>query len=164
MIVRDHVRRGFPAVALCVVSARHNRTGSRGWRSPCLFYLRALMVAAVVTTAGCGGTNSAPIPPAAPTPDDTANVYILPNASVLGPLAFGDHPLVIYKGERMRWRNIDDMTHALVADTAGVPDFLQTDTLAPGAEQSFLMARTGTTTFHCTIHPSMVGTLMVQER
>lgn len=46
-----------------------------------------------------------------------------------------------------------------VADTAGVPDFRETGPLAPNGEQSFIMTRTGTTTFHCTIHASMVGTL-----
>jgi plastocyanin len=125
-----------------------------------------MTLVAVVTAAGCGGSDSTPMPPMAPTPPPgtvTANVYILPDAPTLGPLAFGDHPLVIYKGEVMRWRNFDQRTHALVADTAGVPDFLKTDVLAPGDEQSFLMTRTGTTTFHCTIHPAMVGTLVVEE-
>jgi plastocyanin len=100
----------------------------------------------------------------APTPGTTtANVYILPGATTLGANAFGDHPLVIYKGERMRWRNVDDTAHALVADTGGVPDFRETEVLAPGAEQSFIMTQTGSTTLHCRIHPTMVGTLIVQE-
>jgi plastocyanin len=94
----------------------------------------------------------------------TATAYILPDAQTLGPMAFGDEALVIYKGERLKWVNLDKVTHALVADTAGVPDFRKTDDLAPGGEQSFIMTRTGTTTFHCTIHPGMVGTLVVRER
>jgi plastocyanin len=57
------------------------------------------------------------------------------------------------------------VTHALVADTSGVPDFRKTDVLAPhGGEQSFIMMTTGTTTFHCAIHPSMVGTFVVRDR
>lgn len=130
--------------------------------------LCATTVAANIMIAGCGG-HETPMPPMAPTPPPspsgvTANVYILPGATTLGGNAFGDHPVVIYSGETMRWRNFDQTTHALVADTAGVPDFAKTDTLAPGAEQSFLMTRTGSTPFHCTIHPSMTGTLIVQER
>jgi plastocyanin len=120
--------------------------------------LTTLMIAA------CGGND---MPPAAPTPPTgvvTANAYILPQALTLGPLAFGDHPLVIYKGERLRWVNLDTLTHALVADTSGVPDFLKTDELAPLGEESFIMTTTGTTTFHCAIHPGMVGTLVVRDR
>jgi plastocyanin len=120
----------------------------------------------LLTFSACGGNDSKPMPPGSPTPPPgttTANVYILPGATTLGSNAFGDHPLVIYNGERMHWRNIDDTTHALVADTPGVPDFRETDVLAPGGEQSFLITSTGRTTFHCRIHPTMVGTLIVQE-
>jgi plastocyanin len=82
----------------------------------------------------------------------------------LGPLAFGEPPLIIYKGERLRWVNADTLTHALVADTRGVPDFLKTDDLPAHGEQSFIMTTNGTTTFHCRIHPEMVGTLVVRDR
>ena len=94
----------------------------------------------------------------------TANAYILPDATRLGPLAFGEPPLIVYKGERLRWVNLDAVTHALVADTSSVPDFVRTNDLAPGGEQSFLMTATGATTFHCAIHPEMVGTLEVRDR
>jgi len=39
-----------------------------------------------------------------------------------------------------------------------------TGLLAPGGEQSFVMNTLGTMTFHCTIHPQMVGTLIVEQR
>jgi hypothetical protein len=87
-----------------------------------------------------------------------------PSSEGLGPLAFGEPPLIIYKGERLRWVNLDTVTHALVADTSGVPDFRETGELANLNERSFIMMTTGTTTFHCTIHPGMVGTLVVRDR
>jgi plastocyanin len=114
---------------------------------------------------GCGGNDGTP--PLGPTPPAmvaTANAYILPNAVSLGSEAFGDEPLVIYNEERLRFINIDTLTHALVADTPGATDFLKTDVLPPSGEQSFIMTRTGTTTFHCTIHPEMVGRLIVRDR
>jgi hypothetical protein len=133
-----------------------------------LYICVATFVLTTLTMTACGGSDSTPQPPMSPTPPPPqgglANLYILPGATTLGTNAFGDHPLVIYTGETMRWRNIDDTTHALVADSAGVPEFRETDNLAPGAEQSFNMTKTGTTTFHCKIHPSMVGTLIVQQR
>ncbi|HEY7058696.1 MAG TPA: hypothetical protein VH458_19325 [Vicinamibacterales bacterium] len=106
-----------------------------------------------------------PMSPSPPPPGDagTANVYILPGAVNLGANAFGDEPVVIFRGERMRLRNFDSVEHNLVPDTASLPEFMTTGLLAPGDERSFVMATLGTTTFHCTIHPQMVGTLIVRE-
>jgi plastocyanin len=105
-------------------------------------------------------------PPVSPTPTGdppTANVYILPGAVDLGANAFGDEAIVIFKGERMRWRNLDAVEHTLVPDTP-LPGFDTTGALAPGGDRSFLMLTTGTTRIHCTEHPQMVGTLVVRER
>jgi len=106
-------------------------------------------------------------PPTSPTPLGdlpTANAYILPGAVDHGPNAFGDEPVVVHKGERLRWRNTDTVEHDVVADTASLPEFMTTGTLAPGGERTFTMNTIGTTRIHCTIHPQMVGTLVVQER
>jgi len=123
----------------------------------------ALIGAAMI--AACGGNDGmAPMAPTPPTGMVTVNAYILPGATTRGNQAFGDEPLVVYTGERLRWVNLDTLAHALVTDTPGATDFLETDALPPGGEQSFIMTKTGTTTFHCTIHPEMVGTLMVRDR
>jgi hypothetical protein len=53
----------------------------------------------------------------------------------------------------MRWRNTDSIAHNLVADTAALPEFLTTGTLAPGGERTFTMTTLGTTTFHYKEHP-----------
>ena len=120
---------------------------------------------ALVLTAGCGGGNG-PVPmPQAPGPISvTASAYILPGAVNLRDFAFGDEPVVIHPGERLRWVNIDNTTHDVVADMPGATDFVETRALAPGGEQSLLMTKTGTTGIHCSIHPQMVGTLIVRER
>ena len=117
---------------------------------------------AILFVAACGGQ-----PPASPTPRPaeapTANAYILPGAVGLGPTAFGDEPVVVHKGERLRWRNADSVEHDVVADTPVLPEFKTTGTLAPGGERLFTMNTVGTTRIHCTIHPQMVGSLVVQE-
>jgi len=117
---------------------------------------------AILFAAACGGQ-----PPASPTPPPaeapTANAYILPGAVGLGPTAFGDEPVVVHKGERLRWRNVDTVEHDVVADTATLPEFATTGTLAPGGERVFTMNTVGTTGIHCTIHPQMVGSLVVRE-
>jgi plastocyanin len=122
---------------------------------------RNLFVAALLPLAACGGsTGPSPLP--TEPPQVTANVYILPGAVNLGRTAFGDEPVVIHKGERMRWRNADGIEHDVVADAAVFPEFAKTSLLAPGGEQSFVMNTTGSTTIHCSIHPRMTGTLTVQ--
>ena len=71
------------------------------------------------------GSDSQPAPPVAPTPQPepaTANVYILPGATALGGNAFGDHPVVIRRGERMRLRNADSVEHNIVSDRPSLPD------------------------------------------
>ena len=114
---------------------------------------------------GCGN-DRAPLPPSAPTPPPsvTANAYILPGAVTLGAWAFGDEPVVIFTGERLRWVNGDALTHAIVADSPEATDFRETGELSSGAAQTFVMTKLGTTTIHCPIHPSMTGTLIVRER
>jgi plastocyanin len=106
------------------------------------------------------------MPPSSPTPSPNppeANAYILPGAVNMGANAFGDEPVVVHKGERLRWRNVDTVEHDVVTDTPSLPEFKTTGTLAPGAERSFIMNTPGTSRIHCTIHPQMVGTLVVRE-
>jgi plastocyanin len=121
----------------------------------------------MLVISACGGTTPPSSPTPIPTPAGgplTANVYILPGAVALGMNAFGDEAIVIFKGEQMRWRNLDSVEHTIVPDTASLPEFATTGALAPGAERSFVMTTTGTTTIHCAEHPQMVGTLVVRER
>jgi plastocyanin len=121
----------------------------------------------MLLVSACG----AAVPPMSPSPVPTpagdpltANVYILPGAVALGMNAFGDEAIVIFKGERMRWRNLDTVEHTIVPDTSSLSDFDTTGALAPGGERSFIMTTTGSTRIHCVEHPQMVGTLVVRER
>ena len=121
----------------------------------------ATTAAAVLLASACGREAR----PTSPTPvgdAPIANVYILPGAVNLGANAFGDEPVVIHPGERMRWRNVDSAQHNIVTDTNALPEFQTTGNLDPGGERSFVMNTVGSTTIHCTIHPQMTGTLIVR--
>jgi plastocyanin len=125
----------------------------------------------MLVVAGCGGSDAPRMPPTGPTPSPTptpvttASAYIMPDAVRLGDWAFGDEPVVIYVGERLRWVNFDGLAHAIVADSPDATDFRQTEELrANGGEQSFVMTKVGTTRIHCDIHRNMTGTLIVRER
>jgi plastocyanin len=127
--------------------------------------LRPITGTAILMLTACGSGTMAPSPSPGPSPQNPvdANAYILPGAVDLGATAFGDEPVVIHKGERLRWHNADSVEHDVVADTASLPEFTTTGRLAPGGEQAFTMNTTGSTRIHCTIHPQMVGTLVVRE-
>jgi plastocyanin len=137
-------------------------------REPSLRTSRFLyhVVLATLLITGCDSTKTPLLPTPTPTPagdPPTANVYILPGAVNLGANAFGDEAIVIFKGERMRWQNLDSIEHTLVPDTPSFPEFDTTGALAPGDARSFVMTTTGTTRIHCAEHPQMVGTLVVRE-
>jgi plastocyanin len=123
----------------------------------------AMTALTILLVAACA-RDTGPTSPTPPADAPTANAYILPGAVDLGANAFGDEPVVIYKGERLRWRNADAVEHNVVTDTASLPEFMTTGLLTPGGERSFIMNTLGTARIHCTIHPQMVGTLVVEER
>jgi len=117
----------------------------------------------ILLAAACSRqTPASPSTPPPPVEAPTANAYILPGAVDLGATAFGDEPVVIHKGERIRWRNADGVEHNVVADTP-LPEFVTTGALAPGGERLFTMNTIGATSIHCSIHPQMRGTLVVRE-
>ena len=102
--------------------------------------VRAMTALAFLLVVACGQYTmpTPPTPTPTPTPSPsvpTANVYILPGAVNLGANAFGDEPVVVHKGERMRWRNVDGVEHNVVTDTVSLPEFKATGLLAPGGEQ-----------------------------
>lgn len=135
-------------------------------RLPVRHVLPAIASSIMLLMAGCGGNGA--MPPAGPSPSPpppvTASAYILPDAVSLGDGAFGDEPIVIYTGERLRWVNADTLTHVVVADSPDGTDFRKTGELPGGGEQSFTMTRPGMTRIHCAIHPNMTGTLIVREQ
>jgi hypothetical protein len=57
-----------------------------------------ILLAAACSRQTPASPSTPPPPPEAP----TANAYILPGAVDLGATAFGDEPVVIHKGERLR--------------------------------------------------------------
>lgn len=97
----------------------------------------------------------------------TGDVSIVLNAAAAGGAAFAPNPFrrSFATGPKVTWVNADRLsnwyggttgtTHQLVSD-AGVFD---SGSLAPGKTFAFTFAASGTYSYHCAIHPSMVGTI-----
>jgi plastocyanin len=110
--------------------------------------------------AGCSGYNSPSAPSGGPTPAPAGatTVTISSGASVLTTTAFGQNPLTVPVGTTISWLNNDNTTHTSVADG----NQWASGNIAPGGRFNFTFASAGHFTYHCQIHPNMVGTIDVQ--
>jgi plastocyanin len=78
-------------------------------------------------------------------------------AEINGPYSFFPSPVTVQPGQSVLWRNTDTVTHHIVFDDGSV----DTGTLAPGTlSQPKTIGGSGGS-YHCTIHPSMVGLITV---
>jgi plastocyanin len=95
------------------------------------------------------------------------DVTIVFNASTMGNTAFSPDAFSESFATRAQviWVNADRVsgtygstgtTHRLVSDTPGVFD---SGLIGPGKAYSFTFPASGTYTYHCTIHPNMVGSV-----
>ena len=81
-----------------------------------------------------------------------------PNSVLIQNFAFSPNNLTVKAGTTVTWINKDSTAHTVVSDT-GV---FQSDNLNTGANYTFTFNKTGTYPYHCGIHPSMTGTIVVQ--
>lgn len=113
-----------------------------------------LLALASFLALGCGGDDSNGPPEAAP-PD----VSIRAGADTLGTDAYLPNSLTISLAaqQSVKWRNADNIDHTATQDGGGF------DSGALGAAGTFTHTfdTPGIYAYHCTIHPSMVGTITV---
>lgn len=107
------------------------------------------------TAAGCSSTQTPVTPAASPAPSGSGNTITIKN------FAFDPSTLAVKSGTVVTWVNNDGTPHAIASD-AGAPAAFSSDTLSTGGSFAFTFARPGTYTYHCSIHPSMTGTVIVQ--
>jgi len=104
--------------------------------------------------AACG--SSSPSSPSNSTPAADVTITIQGNR---GNQSFTPEPSTMRVGQTVAWRNADSITHNATQDS----NRFATSNLGAGATSSpIAMTTAGTFTYHCTIHPGMIGTLVVQ--
>jgi plastocyanin len=67
--------------------------------------------------------------------------------------------LLVPQGAKVRWTNNDSVNHQIVSDTSGV---FSSAVLKPGDTFVTTFNDLGTFSYHCSIHPSMTGTIDVK--
>jgi plastocyanin len=125
-----------------------------------LIFASALLALA----AGCSdyssptpGPSVTPSPGGAPSGPSSA-VTIPMGASALGRAAYNPGDLTIAVGTTVTWTNADVVSHTSTSDATG----WNSGVIAPGGQFSFGFPAAGTFSYHCAIHPGMVGTVVVR--
>ncbi len=95
--------------------------------------------------------------PTAPTPPAHSHIVTIDIAEINGPYSFYPSQATVRANQVIVWRNWDTVTHHLVFDDGSV----DTGTLAPGTLSQPMTIGVGNRSYHCTIHPTMVGTVVV---
>ena len=140
-------------------------------RVPLPFTLMAAV--ALVSLAACGG-GASPTPTgggtaapssasAAPTGAGTAPASAIQcgagsggTAATIANFAFAPNPVTVSSGGNATWSNKDTTTHTVTFDSG--PDCGR---VAAGASVSVQFSAPGTYAYHCSIHPSMKGSVTV---
>jgi plastocyanin len=108
----------------------------------------------VASTTACSSSSSPSSLTNGPSPDVTVTI-----AGNLGAQSFTPSPVAMRVGQTVSWKNNDAITHDATQNGSG----FTTGNIAGGATSSpIMMSTAGTFTYHCAIHPGMVGTITVQ--
>ena len=140
-----------------------------------LIALMSLLLLSVVVFAGCGGgatttTMSMPATTGSTTatttaPGTTGSTTATTAATGAGGaqvslknIAIDPTSVTIKVGDAVTWTNNDGFAHRLVGDNGE----FDSGNMNGGATFSFTFKTAGTITYHCSIHPEMKGTIIVQ--
>lgn len=76
-------------------------------------------------------------------------------------MMFTPPQISIKKGGTVTWTNNDSVVHTVTDDLTDVGGPSSTD-IQPGSTYTFTFNKTGSFQYHCTYHPSMRGTIVVE--
>ena len=113
-----------------------------------------------LAAAACGGGGPAPTTGGTSSAAPTAAASCTGSAGdavSIANLAFNPNSIAISAGGTVTWTNNDNTTHTVTFDAG--PDCGR---VSVGATVSRTFDTVGTFTYHCTIHPSMKGTVVVE--
>ena len=118
--------------------------------------LLAASIVVALATWHCGGSSGSPTggggTPTPPAPAGTSTISILGQR---GAQSFSPNPASVSQGGMFVWRNTDNVVHHIVLNDGS----LDAGDIAPGASSPALRLSTDGANYHCTIHPTMVGSI-----
>ncbi len=106
-----------------------------------------------VMIAGCTSSSQPPVTPA------TTQIPVPEGSTItIQNFAFSPASVTIPKGTTVTWINEDSVNHQIVDDAGTV---FSSESLPKGAVYSFKFDNSGSYPYHCSIHPSMKGVVIV---
>ena len=109
----------------------------------------------IIAVSGCSAQKTQVQPTTAPT---TGDVGIKKDVEISG-FAFNPSTLTIPKGTSIIWTNKDSAKHTIVSDTGNE---INSDSISQGETYVHTFSSPGTYSYHCGIHPSMKGKVIVE--
>jgi plastocyanin len=129
----------------------------------------ALLVSGALIAAGCGGssnggsssaspdTTAAPTGPAPSVATTAGGGSAATTTPTIENFAFHPDQIHVKVGQKVTWTNKDSTTHTVTADDSS----FDSSGLAQGKTFSHTFDKAGTFAYHCAIHSSMTGTVVV---
>jgi plastocyanin len=124
------------------------------------FYLiiLAVLLALVLFAVSCGSSSNTTTSTTSPTQTSTTSTTTPVNvAVVLESFAFSPDNITVSVGTTVTWTNNDPVTHTVTSNTG----LFSSGSLPPGGTFSFTFTQAGTFQYHCSIHTTMHGTVIV---
>jgi plastocyanin len=115
--------------------------------------LTAGLFAAGCGGGGYGGPSTSPTPTGGGGTGGSSNVVTITIKGVNGKLSFDPNPASVQAGQVVVFKNADVVTHHVSLDDRS----METGDIAPGASSQPLAIGVLNGAYHCTLHPSMVG-------
>jgi len=104
-----------------------------------VLFLGVMLVLGIVAVSGCTSQNQ------------SASTVTIKN------MAFNPSTLNVKVGTTVTWINNDTVTHHVVSDSG----LFDSGDLSNGMSYNYTFNQTGSYPYHCSIHPSMTGTIVV---
>jgi plastocyanin len=110
-----------------------------------------------VVCVGCGGSGGygGSTTPTTPSTGGTSNAITITIAGQKGDQSFTPNSAMCATGQTVVWKNNDTTTHRIVIADLGI----DTGNIAPGASSQPVSLANVSKNYHCSLHPSMVGSL-----
>jgi plastocyanin len=126
--------------------------------TPSRFSIILVLVTILTFSAAFAGCTSSQSP--APQGAGTAAPAAGPGAITIKSFAFSPQEMTVKQGTTVTWTNQDGVAHTIVSD-AGAPEAISSGPVSQGGSFSFTFTKPGTYPYHCSIHPSMTGSVIV---
>jgi len=119
------------------------------------YLMTIVLVGTILAVSACGGYGSSSPTDPTGTSAPPAGAIIIDVVRENGAQSFSPNPATVPPGQTVAWHNVDTVTHHVVLNDGA----LDTGDIAPGAFSAPMILR-AVGPYHCSIHPSMVGTIV----